>query len=256
LVKLKKIILIISGIVFLMLNCEDFNLGNDLEDPISPSPPEFIPQSLPADTIQTGIGPAEYVRGIYLEWYSNTESDIGGYYIYRAENSTDSTFELLDTVEVYTNIFESNSYIDTLVNYYTYYFYFITAYDYGKNESAHSDTIRYMLTEKVDLVTPDGMMSEKIDYFIWYDFANLTNEYVIELESLYDNKNLWIARFYRPDFGDSEQKIKFNFDDQAKINTFEKKKIYRWRIHSIAIVDEHNRDICGSKSSWNYFSLE
>lgn len=243
-------------LITLLFNCDGYNLGSDIEDPNPPKAPNFIPQSAPSDSLQEGIGPAEYIKGINLEWYNNKEDDIGGYYIYRAEKSADSTFQVLDTIEIITNITESNSYTDTLINYYTNYYYYLTAYDYGRNESNPSDTIRYMLTEGVDLVDPDGTIQDEVNTFTWYDFTTLTNEYVIELQALQNTKTIWITRFNRPDYGDSEQTVRFNFDGSAFLDNLEKDKLYRWRVHSISIVDQNNRDICGAKSNWNYFNIE
>ena len=251
----KTQLLWIMALITLFTACEILEIGGHLEDPNPPSSPQFIPQSSPTDTSQQGIGPADYVQGIQLEWYSNKEEDVEGYYIYRAEKSRDSSFAILDTVDIYTNIIESNSYTDTLVNYYTNYFYYITAFDYGRNESQSSDTIRYMLTEGVDLVTPNGQI-EDLQRFVWYDFNSLTNEYVIEFESLSDSKTLWISRFTRPNYGDSEQRINYNYDNQAQLDSLQHHNTYRWRIHSISMVDQYNCDISGAKSPWNYFSIE
>ncbi|MCF7885400.1 MAG: hypothetical protein K9M80_02805 [Candidatus Marinimicrobia bacterium] len=243
-------------LISILSNCELFDLGSDLEDPDPPAAPNIIPQSLPDDSLQTGIGPADYVRGIYFEWYNNSEKDIGGYYIYRRTESSDQTFIKLDTVEFYTSIIEANSYIDTLVDYYKNYFYFITAYDYGNNESKPSDTIRYMLVEKVDLVTPNGKMDPPLNNFIWYEFTRLTNEYVLEMEDLENSETIWVTRFNRSNYEEEQQMKNYNFDGSSKFPKLTKNKVYRWRIHSIFMVDRSNCDLSGAKSNWNYFTIE
>ena len=83
---------ILFTLFVLFINCDILDFGRNLEDPEAPSAPQFIPQSLPTDSSQSGIGPADYYKGIYLEWYTNDEDDIGGYYLYRSTDSQDSKF--------------------------------------------------------------------------------------------------------------------------------------------------------------------
>lgn len=250
----KQFYVIILTMFLLLINCDILDFGGNLEDPNPPAAPQFIPQTLPNDTTQSGIGPADFYKGINLEWYSNKEDDIGGYYLYRAVDSRDSLFEILDTIEVLTNIAEYNNYVDTLINYYNNYFYYLTAYDFSGNESKNSDTIRYMLTEKVDLVAPDGDINANQTAFQWYDFTHLTNEYVIELQNLETSEIIWISRFNRPSYGSQEQIVEYNFD--AKGKDLQKGPIYRWRVHSVSMVDQYNRDISGAVSFWKYFTIQ
>ncbi|MFC1729109.1 fibronectin type III domain-containing protein [candidate division KSB1 bacterium] len=123
--KLIKVI-VFTCIIALSGSCSDntnnpiLDEGQDKNAPAAPTNLTFL-----------SVGNGE----IHLRWDENTEPDIAGYRLYRAEEN--------DLEESYTVIFDSlaTSYIDKNLEYTTRYFYRISAYDNEDNESDWSESI-------------------------------------------------------------------------------------------------------------------
>jgi len=118
-------IVIMSGI-FLIFTCSK-NKENPLVGPVD----DMTTPSKPATPNTTSVGDGE----IHLNWLPNTENDLAGYRLYRAENE--------DILENYILIYDSTqtSYKDINLDYTTTYFYRVSAYDLSGNESLFSDPV-------------------------------------------------------------------------------------------------------------------
>jgi len=235
--------------------------GESIEDPEPPMTPRWVEKSAPEDTVERGVDAYESGDGIFLEWYQNPDEDISGYRIYRAEISPDSGFKLLVDISAFGVSGVDTCYIDTSAYLNVDYFYYQCAYDQAGNKSPRSDTIRYKLIDKVDLLEPYGEIHTNCPTFTWQDFTNFAYEYVIRVEEVYPRKVIWISRISRPNYGDFLQSISFNNDGTAHQNELTDGENYQWRVDIIA--DEYYRekdgvwiDISGSESYWGYFSIK
>lgn len=105
--------------------------GNGGTEPPPPPPPaDTTPPSAPAN-LEGVSGDSE----ITLNWNANSESDLDGYNVYRAEESFSSVSGL---TPLNSQLLSENGFTDTNVANGTTYYYRITALDEDENESSAS----------------------------------------------------------------------------------------------------------------------
>lgn len=112
---------------------------NEIEEPDSTAP--AIPRGLVS---VTGDGK------VYLSWYPNTESDLGGYNVYYSFTANGTYEKIGNTKSAY--------FVDADVDNGTTYYYAVTAYDYNRNESELSTDIIF------DTPRPEGFGVTLYDY--------------------------------------------------------------------------------------------
>jgi hypothetical protein len=138
----------------LVLSC-----GLDLEDPTIPSPPQWIPKSLPEEWPERGID-AHESGGIFLEWAPNPEDIIAAYLIYSTQNYDENDslgdYELLQRIEVESNMVLNYIHSDAIIH--TKYFYKLKAENNSKDLSDFSDALEYTLLPAIssNIMTPNG----------------------------------------------------------------------------------------------------
>lgn len=122
--------LIFSILTVSLLSFCSSNDDNPLVGPIIDDE-DTTPPAKPSLPSLTSVGNAE----IHLSWTANSEDDLAGYKLYRAENQ--------DLPENYVVIFDSTvtSFQDKQLEYETNYFYRVSAYDISTNESDLSDPV-------------------------------------------------------------------------------------------------------------------
>ncbi|MBU4446764.1 MAG: hypothetical protein L6422_05450 [Candidatus Marinimicrobia bacterium] len=240
--------------VFLMIFI--YRCGESIEDPDPPARPLWVEKSAPTDTIESGLRPYNDGNGILLEWHPNLEEDISGYKLYRTGEDIENKFALIADINAFKISGADTFFIDDLVQLNIDYFYYLKAYDQAENKSGASDTIRYRLIEKAEPLKPSGTVNNYTPEFEWHDFTNFTYEYVIRVESFLSREVIWISRIRRSNYTDFSQKISYNSDGSAALNSLESGTTYQWCIKSISLVDNRNFDIGGSISNWGYFIIE
>ena len=240
--------------VFLMIFV--YRCGESIEDPDPPARPLWVEKSAPTDTIESGIRPYNDGNGILLEWHPNLEEDISGYKLYRTGEDIENKFALIADINAFKISGADTFFIDDSVNLNIDYFYYLKAYDQAGNKSEPSDTIRYCLIEKAEPSKPSGTINDIHPLFEWYYFARDAYEYVIRVEIFSPREVIWISRIRRSNYTDFSQKIFYNSDGSAVLNSLESGVTYQWCIKSISLVDNRNFDIAGSISNWGYFIIE
>jgi len=112
----------------ILLYCSDSD-ENPLVGPIGGD--DVTPPATPSLPSLTSVGNAE----IHISWTANSEDDLAGYKLYRAENQ--------DLPENYAVIFDSSetTFQDKFLEYETTYFYRVSAYDISANESELSNPV-------------------------------------------------------------------------------------------------------------------
>jgi hypothetical protein len=134
--------------------------GLDIEDPTPPSPPQWVPKSLPEEWPERGID-AHESGGIYLEWEPNPEESIRVYLMYRAQyyGAIDSLgyYDLLARLEI--NKSTSLSHLDSDVSLETIYYYKMKAEDESGNRSEFSDSLGFALLPQIQIarMSPNGL---------------------------------------------------------------------------------------------------
>jgi len=120
------LIIVVSSLLLFCSNSNDNPLVGPNDDGDDVTPPA-IP-SLPS---LTSVGNAE----IHIAWTANSEDDLAGYKLYRAENQ--------DLPENYSVIFDSleTTFQDKFLEYETTYYYKVSAYDISTNESELSNPV-------------------------------------------------------------------------------------------------------------------
>jgi len=229
--------------------------GENLEDPDPPARPEWVVKSLPEDTTETGIDADPNGDVINLEWLTGSEDDISNYRLYRAIDNDEDGFDLLTEIIPNLTAGTVNSYIDEDVSIDRDYFYFLRAIDQAGNLSTRSDTIRYKLVTKVNLLEPSGTISSVSPTFKWNDPSNSVSEYIIRVEQFNPHRVVWIASLIRSGYTDDEQSRSYGSTGSVFQNELSRDVIYRWRIDGVGNFDREN-EISGSESNWSYFIVQ
>ncbi|NOZ75695.1 MAG: hypothetical protein GXO90_10070 [FCB group bacterium] len=256
--------------IFLLTSCNPVS-----EDPFPPAAPEWIAKSLPEAWNERGIdAESSGASGIILMWQPNTESDLAGYVLYRADSTGSNTFRPImeiDLMEIWTS---DTSYIDAQINPYVDYYYYLTARDQAGNESPPSDTLTYRLMLRCQLLDPvdQSVVLDSLS-FSWVDPVGnytYTQEYVLRIDQLDPVPHTaWITRFYQRWYSSQSSGDPIQVDwfpspgpwpdyvstCRATRDSLEP-GLYRWKIKNLSEVDNATGlDECSGESEWALFEL-
>ncbi|GEM_PF-650537 len=258
--------------IILIPGCPDV-----VEDPYPPARPVLVEKSLPEEWVERGIDADNTGKDrIVLMWHPNTEDDLSGYIVYRADSTPENEFRPIAVIDLFQNMETDTIYYDDSLSAYVRYYYYLTATDLAENESLPSDTVSYMLLNSPQPYAPLNESVGPNVTFKWMDRAShyyYSNEYVIRLDRLSDNtdiETIWICRFTNVWFGyENSTPIPFTYFPAAsqnwpdnvivcrgKVDTLSP-GLYRWKVKAIGEVDnETGLDESGGESEWAYFSIE
>ncbi len=140
-----KCVEIANGLITDGAKVQQYDMDGDLNQqwrfiPVG-APVEFVAPATPSNLIATAN--AQSVR---LDWTTNTETDLKGYTIYRADSLNGAYSTLARDVK-------SNSYVDNTVEAEKSYFYKIRAYDNSLNRSDFSEVIESQASGVKDVLT-------------------------------------------------------------------------------------------------------
>ena len=231
----------------LILSC-----GLDVEDPTPPSPPQWVPKSLPEEWPERGID-AHESGGIFLEWMSNSKDIIKSYFIYRAEH-----YPEFDSLGRYEQIFKLNVdtdtnfvYVDTAIKKGISYYYKLKALDLSDNLSSYSDSLSYNMLPQIgsNVMTPNGLLDSlnSVRTLNWY-FA-----YFIQMENycltILDHNNELVCRSI---FSPSNYVTGYEYWQIPDSIALDLGQIYKWRIEINAKYTD-GVESAGSESPWATF---
>ncbi|MFQ6614469.1 MAG: hypothetical protein ACE5D1_06455 [Fidelibacterota bacterium] len=265
-----KVNITLLSLLILLAGCGRVN-----EDPFPPERPRWVEKSLPEAWTETGIdAESSGSPGIILMWQPNSETDLAGYTLYRADSSRDRDFKPVADIDLIQTWTSDTSYQDEQVVPYVDYFYTLTARDQAGNESAPSDTLQYRLMLPAQLLNPvDRVCSSDSLVFSWIDPLGeytYTQEYVLRVDFLDPAPHtVWIARFYQRWYqsqssGDPIQLEWFPpfgpWPDYVSLCQAVKDSLspglYRWKIKNMSEVDNATGlDECSGESEWAFFEL-
>lgn len=212
--------------------------------PVDPEPslPAPVLIQSPADTsmIEIGIDAVESGDFIQIDWQSGDQQRPRSYRIYRTE-AIDSGFVL--AAEASGTV---TSYLDSLgVRIGKRFFYYISAVDDEGIESFPSDTLSYKLLQKPSLLANSF---EPELTFSWQVQVN-PEFYVLKLIEADSEKKIWVSKF-RTAYTQIE-KVKFNFDGKAVVDSLERGVAYKWRVDIIGPSENS-----GSESPWKRLIIQ
>lgn len=247
-----RVIMSATAMILLLNACDP-----SLEDPNPPAKPEWVPKSTPYDTTESGIDADPVGDVILLEWYTGEDDDIENYRIYRASESIEEKFNLLEEVRAIINVGAVNTYIDDNVSIGIPYYYFLRAVDQAGNLSPRSDTLGYKLLQKINLYEPiSGTVSQVKPTFKWSDPTSAASEYVIRVEQFNPNRVIWISALTPQNYSGDIQSLVYGSPDVFYLAQSELSSgvSYRWRIDIVSALDRENE--AGSESYWGYFTVQ
>jgi hypothetical protein len=209
----------------------------------STAPPQLpsapVLWSSPADTStqERGIDAIPERNALQIEWHTDYLYD--GYALYR--RSGNETRFLL----VWKFGREDSSFIDDTVLLNVRYDYYLRAQNEFGTWSPPSDTVSYMLIEKVT----DLFFSPQDNSFRWQQQLIPPRGFLLKLYNNQTKKLIWM-RQVAPLYQYSEQAVTFNDDGKALEPTLSSGMEYYWRIDSVGPTTHS-----GSESSWSSFIM-
>jgi hypothetical protein len=226
--------------------------GLDVEDPTSPSPPQWVQKSLPEEWPERGIDAFEG-GGIYLEWEPNQSNEnIEKYHIYRAEyfDMSDSLGHYELQASIQENTVMNFEFVDHETYIYKQYSYKLAAEDYSQNIGPFSDSLSYELLPSIKSgqMTPNGESSQLGGNrtLTWvYSFTIMMENYCI---TIINNDSIVTRQMIAP------QNYTGGFESWIIPNSIVliPGVRYKWRVDMGA--QYHNlRESSGSESSWATF---
>jgi hypothetical protein len=223
--------------LFAILECSK---TGEVEHPV-PAAVTIIPWNPDTCRVERGIDTLPEMDAIQIEWIPSAESLVRAYGVYR---STDvlSSFTMIGLVMIPDSV-----YVDESVSIGIRYFYFVRAVTREGNWSEPSDTLDYKLLEKASGLMPNGVSTSK-PVFSWED-PNREAFYIIKVFDEPSFTPIWISRFSSQYTGYRE-KIDFNADGTATIDSFQSGMKIRWRVDV-----ESAQETCGSESRWVVFEV-
>ncbi len=166
------------------------NIGCSDDEVLSiPEAPQFVPKSSDTAKYSQGIRPTYNSKGIYLEWYQNNESDLGGYNLYKTTQFTIAGSG--DTIPVNFNLLikisekSDTSYQDFDVDQFNRCFYRLTAYSKSGGESTPSTkSPNYLVKSYPILEEPTGQFqipANKKLTFKWSNDPSAAGTYTVKI---------------------------------------------------------------------------
>ncbi len=175
--------LLVCALIFITTGCSD-------DEVLSiPEAPQFVPKSSDTAKYSQGIRPISNSKGIYLEWYQNSESDLAGYNLYKTID-----FNVLgngDTIPVNFNLLSKipeksdTSYQDFDVDQFNRCFYRLTAYSKSGGESTPSTkSPNYLVKSYPTIESPTGQFqipANKKLTFKWSNNPSASGTYTVKV---------------------------------------------------------------------------
>ena len=215
-------------IVLIVCGCE--SSGPETDIPVSP-------------LLHPDVASIPERNAIRITWEPGVEGNLAGYKIYRSTSAEGETFQNIATVSERDDYYE-----DTDVSIGARYYYRVSAFDDGGNESDMSDVVNYTLLEKPALVEPpaQAIIQTAEPTFSWLSVSG-ASAYTIHVHGSNDEEvweQIWQSQQV---YSYQSLRKKYN-DDGLAAKSLENGMICRWR------VDASGGRSAGSQSQWRYFT--
>lgn len=229
------LILVVS---FTILNCKD-----KVVDPGEiPQAIHFIAHGSDLEIKERGIDADDNLDGISLIWRAPGYDEITSVEIYRSDTEA-GDYEKLVAVFLPDTLF-----VDTRAAFRKRYYYYVVGVTEDGQNTQTSDTLSYMLLEKVTDQSPRGSTSDSIPRFFWRD-PNQAHEYIIKVIEADSEDPVWIRQLVSN--YEEMMQTTYNFDGQTEISSLESGKDYLWRVDVIGAQENS-----GSESRWIPISIQ
>lgn len=235
-------IFLIFIVTFAIFKCSETTNNSG----IKPGSVQFVSRSSDTAPYEKGIDAIPESDAIYIEWRSSEDPTVTGYHLYRS-NKEGSVFQLIGQ----TNAPDDTSWIDESVGLSMRYYYYIVSVNEDDTESAPSDTIDYLLLDKVTYLNPNGIISESNPSLKWAEPSIVPKGYIVKVKEKDEESFIWIYSLDQTeiDYG-GHQSIEYNKDGKALIQSLQKGKSYQWRI------DKQGGSNSGSESHWANITIQ
>ncbi len=184
-------------------------------------------------------------NAIRIEWDLNTEEDVTGYRIYRSTSAEEKDFHVIGTIPDREGYYE-----DTSVSVGIKYYYRVSAFDDGGNESGKSNAVYYTLLEKPILLEPgdQSVVGTTTPTFAWLGVSG-ASAYRIQVHIRTAGGGAW-ELIWRSESVYPYQELRKTYnDDNLALKPLENGITYRWH------VDSSGGRFAGSQSRWWYFTV-
>lgn len=234
-----KTCLIIIGIFLLFANILFCN--KKITNPnAGPSPPKLLPPPDEMMVVEKGVDAIPELDAIQIDWEKSNDKTVEYFLLYRKADNEQQFSQLKRLGKNDTSWVDGKD-----IQIFLRYFYYICAIDKDDRQGAPSDTVDYMLIDKVYNLSATW---EPQPTFRWQIHPYNVNEYVIKVFDANTGEKIWFASVFS-DYTDLDEEIKFNFDNTAKFDSLQSGRRYSWRVDTVG--PERNS---GSESKWHQFS--
>jgi len=214
-----------------------------------PARVQWVPRSSDLAATERGIDAVPESNGISMQWFSLHDQNLKKYSVYRRK-SQETYFKVIKNIDLETvfpgqdTVYTDN---DTLMQFYRYTYYYVTATNRDDLEGPPSDTIRYQLLEKPMTVQPNGQTFGEIPLFFWSFPPTATpDSFILRIELEYLNLLVYAAKF-QSNYDSPDQTL--DLHQTADPPVFIPGNSYRWRIDSIGPDSSSS----GAESAWKIF---
>jgi len=259
---------LLSLVILVLIACPE-----SVEDPDPPDKPLLVAKSLPEAWDERGIDADNTGKNqIVLMWHPNSEKDLAGYAIFRADTLITNRFVHIANIDLFHTMDTDTIYNDDSLKTYIDYFYFIKARDNAGNLSAASDTVSYRLLQAPYCIAPIDTTTGDNFTFKWMDRASqytYSIEYLLRLDNVNLNQTVWVCRFTNTWYGyENNTPIPFPYFPSEQSgpsnllycdSRFQQLPagVYRWKVKAISEVDNHTTlDEASGESEWVFFTIE
>jgi len=182
-----KTYLIIIGISLLLIN--SFFCDKKITNPnVGPAPPKLLPTPDKMMVVEKGIDAVPEVDAIQIDWEKNDDKAVEYFLLYR-RSEDEQQFSLLRRLGK-----NDTSWVDGKdIQLFKRYYYFIHAVDKDDRHGAPSDTVDYMLIDKVYNLSATW---ERQPTFRWQIHPYNVNEYVIKVFDANTGEKIWFASVF------------------------------------------------------------
>ncbi len=200
-------------------------------------PPRFVPAAADTSAIEYGIDAVPEADAIFLQWYKHSSYD--GFRLFRRAQD-ETTFTLIAALSP-----TDTTYLDPVaIN--TRYFYYLQACDEDDNWSEPSDTVNYMLLPKSTAL--NVVFATPLE-FSWKMKGINPPQFIVRLYDDSADEMVWLSKV-ASSYQGGEEKIRYNWDNKAKLDPLVVGKRYRWRVDCL----DHT-PFTGSESNWHRFLM-
>jgi hypothetical protein len=217
-----------------------FVCGKDVNGPNPGPPPKLWPTPSETAVVERGIDAIPDADAIQLDWTIENDKDVEQFLLYR-RSEDEEKFSLLRTLDR-----KDSTWVDgNNIKLHTRYYYYICSVDGNNRQGSPSDTVDYRLIEKAHNLSAT---LEAKPLFRWQIQDYNFQEYVIKIIHTNTGEKVWFA-IVGTDFTDLDDKVRYNFDGQAKYESLKSDQQYQWRVDIIGPAKNS-----GSESRWQPFS--